>query len=565
MTSSASLSTMVDIEAKFPRQDSISSDKTLSLNDNGDKTVKTIPQLDSDTAGPLDQIIDEKLTKPEQPGPAVKLSQNRKWMLLLVFSVAQYLDVAAVSGLFIFTDSIAIDLDVLYEASTWIVTSYVVTFSAFLLFFGRVSDLYSAKPVFAWSFFALGVLSLIISFMTNQYAFFVFRALAGIAGAGTIPSAFRLILTIFEPEELHVALTLFGLSGAIANGTGLIIAGLFGFITAGGQLRDWRFFFRMITAICIPFALVALALVPKTKGESSTECTDSKDRLKRLDIVGTLMMLFAIVLLILGLTLGASYGWTTAKFLAPFLLSWPLFVGFFIWEARLPEGYALIPPQFWKILNMPLMIFVALGIYSWWNINQLALVERFLTVFNEEPIIAALRLLPSGIAAVLVALVMPRLLSRVKSYRWIIATGLIICAATYVLMIYSHGEIYNNQYWKFFFPALFIGSGSSMAVFLGVNITVMTSAPASMSGVAGALLQVALQLGGVIGLSVQAGLLTLHEGNIKNFTNVQASFWFEFGWLVFNALIIIFLFRNKKQSKDIEEGPEEKSKVPMVL
>ncbi|WWC73342.1 uncharacterized protein I206_107309 [Kwoniella pini CBS 10737] len=561
MASSTSLKTMVDLETNFPRHESISSDKTLSSLDNGEK-VTTNPQTGDDATEPLDKVIGEKLVKTAEP--RVKLSQSRKWMLLLVFSVAQYLDVAAVSGLFIFTDSIANDLGILYEASTWIVTSYVVTFSAFLLFFGRVSDLYSAKPVFAWSFFALGVLSLIISFLTNQFAFFVFRALAGIAGAGTIPSAFRLILTIFEPEELHVALTLFGLSGAIANGTGLIIAGLFGFITAGGQLAAWRFFFRMITAICIPFALIALILIPKTKGEATSECTTSKDRLKRLDIIGTFTMLFAIVLLILGLTLGASYGWTTAKFLAPFLLSWPLFILFFIWEARLPEGYALIPPEFWKILNMPLMIFVALGIYSWWNINQLSLIERFLTVFDEEPIIAALRILPSGIAAVLVALVMPKLLSKVKSYRWVIATGLILCATMYILMIYSHGEIYNGQYWKFLFPALFVGSGSTMAVFLGVNITVMTSAPASMSGVAGALLQVALQLGVVIGLSVQAGLLTLYEGNVKNFKNVQASFWFEFGWLIFNAIMIIFLFRNEKQGNDEEEEVTGKGNVPMI-
>jgi hypothetical protein len=40
-----------------------------------------------------------------------------------------------------------------------------------------------------------------------------------------IPSAFRLILAVFEPEELQVALTLFGLSGALANVMGLVIAG----------------------------------------------------------------------------------------------------------------------------------------------------------------------------------------------------------------------------------------------------------------------------------------------------------------------------------------------------
>lgn len=60
-----------------------------------------------------------------------------------------------------------------------------------------------------------------------------------------IPSAFRLILALFEPQELNLALTIFGLSGAIANVTGLVIAGFFGFITANGQQAGWRWFFRV--------------------------------------------------------------------------------------------------------------------------------------------------------------------------------------------------------------------------------------------------------------------------------------------------------------------------------
>jgi MFS family permease len=58
------------------------------------------------------------------------------------------------------------DLDIKYEESSWIIvsqyfwqrnqadhqTAYSVTFASFLLLWGRVSDLYSAKPVFAYGF-----------------------------------------------------------------------------------------------------------------------------------------------------------------------------------------------------------------------------------------------------------------------------------------------------------------------------------------------------------------------------------------------------------------------------
>jgi len=43
--------------------------------------------------------------------------------------------------------------------------------------------------VFSLGFLFCGVFSLIISFMTNEYAFYVFRALYGIAAAATVSTA----------------------------------------------------------------------------------------------------------------------------------------------------------------------------------------------------------------------------------------------------------------------------------------------------------------------------------------------------------------------------------------
>lgn len=84
-------------------------------------------------------------------------------------------------------------LSVALKLTTILKTSYSVTFASFLLFWGRVADLYSAKAVFAYGFLGLGALNLIISFMPNQYAYFIFRALSGIAGAATVGISLHLI------------------------------------------------------------------------------------------------------------------------------------------------------------------------------------------------------------------------------------------------------------------------------------------------------------------------------------------------------------------------------------
>lgn len=79
---------------------------------------------------------------------AQTLSQRRKWSLLLIFSLAFFIDIWSYSAFFVFTAPISEDLDVPFAQQSWVITSYAVTFSAFLLLWGRVSDLYSAKPVF---------------------------------------------------------------------------------------------------------------------------------------------------------------------------------------------------------------------------------------------------------------------------------------------------------------------------------------------------------------------------------------------------------------------------------
>lgn len=57
--------------------------------------------------------------------------------------------------------------------------------------------------------------------------------------------------------------------------------------------------------------------------------------------------------------------------------------------------------------------------------------------------------------------------------------------------------------------------------------------------------QVCLQAGGVIGLSIQAGLFTVRPGNVADFYNVQLSLWFMAGWATLNALLALIFFRDQ--------------------
>jgi MFS family permease len=124
-----------------------------------------------------------------------------------------------------------------------------VTFASCLLFWGRVCDLFSSKHVFCIGFMGLGSTNLVISFLQDQYSFFVFRAIRGVFASCLLPASFRLIVSIMDRHQLSRGFTVYGISGAIANSMGVILGGVVLLIPGSGQMTAWRWYFRIVGII----------------------------------------------------------------------------------------------------------------------------------------------------------------------------------------------------------------------------------------------------------------------------------------------------------------------------
>lgn len=110
--------------------------------------------------------------------------------LELMFSLS---DAAGVSATFLMTAPIAEDLGVSTANEAWILGTYSMVFAATLLFAGRLADLYPPHRVYTIGFIGLAIFYLIISFMTDQYAFFVLRSVSALLAVWTIPSSINMI------------------------------------------------------------------------------------------------------------------------------------------------------------------------------------------------------------------------------------------------------------------------------------------------------------------------------------------------------------------------------------
>lgn len=113
-------------------------------------------------------------------------------------------------------------------------------------------------------------------------------------------------------------------------------------------------------ASSIPFALISHRLLPSTRGPLH----DVKQKWKHLDLIGSTLILASLLLLNVGLTMGASRGWDSADFIAPFVAAWPLALAFFWWEYRRPDDLAILPKSIWNVPNMKLSICCALYLFA---------------------------------------------------------------------------------------------------------------------------------------------------------------------------------------------------------
>lgn len=210
---------------------------------------------------------------------------------------------------------------------------------------------------------------------------------------------------------------------------------------------------------------VAWRLVPDEADNTDSDRVDNK--LQRLDIPGALSMLVGVVLLTLGLTLGASFGFLTAGFFAPFILGLGLMVAFFFWEARRPAGYALLPSDTWRIPNFTILIIFSTVVFSWFSLNFLPFVELYVRARDQTYLQAALRILPEGVTASFCTVVLTIWPKLAAPNRFVIPVSASMALIGYVLFTLSTTQT-GTDYWKFVFP----GMVSSL---LGAQLTVRSS------------------------------------------------------------------------------------------
>ncbi|KAI0366484.1 MFS general substrate transporter [Pilatotrama ljubarskyi] len=484
-----------------------------------------------------------------------KYSPVRRYVLLLIFCLAQFLDAFNNSALFSAIPSLVISLKMSEAESTWIISAFQLTFASFLLISGRISDVYNPKFAFIGGVAVLGILSIGAGFVTNKIPLIVLRALMGIAASMTIPSALTLLVNVFtDPSEQARAIGVFGGCGAVGNVLGLTIGAIF------VQFASWSWVFWFVALIALPIAASCILLIPTQ--EPRLEDVDRKEaRWRSLDIIGVSILTAALILFIFAITSGTTSGWASASVLAPLIISIFMVAGFFYYETTIPADKAAIPPRTWFLPNFAVLFGTALMPFFWWVTVFTLYTTLWQDVWHWSVISTAVHMLPIGVLAF--AMSFTGSLSRVINPKWIILFGEGMCIIATVLLALADAP---SRYWSFIFPAFILGSGGAMLTYTHTNIAIFRTSPASMAGTVGAIFNGALQLGSAVGISAVGSIessVEANHGGTQSYAGRAAAFWFLLAIVSVEWIAMVVFYRRSKEGavEELEEEVKGKGKV----
>ncbi|KAI9774102.1 MAG: hypothetical protein M1840_005195 [Geoglossum simile] len=305
-----------------------------------------------------------------------------------------------------------------FYSLSWLASAYLIANAACQPLSGRLTDIFSRRSglLFSNTFFAIG--TLICGLATSQRMIIAGRVIAGVGGGGLTA------ISTFVASDL-VPLRKRGLWQGIGNicwGLGSGIGGLF-----GGWINDtwgWRWAFL----VQVPFVVISGLLVflkvniPTMKVEVPS--------LKRVDFVGALTLIAALVLLLFGLNAGGNtVPWTHPLVLTTLPLS-AVFFSIFVYVEENIATEPMIPVRL--LLHRTV---AATCLTNWFGTMAIfALIFYgplyFQIVMNLSPAQSGVRLIPQSVGTALGSLGSGIIMRATGKYYWLnVGIGLLFVLA----------------------------------------------------------------------------------------------------------------------------------------
>jgi MFS family permease len=223
----------------------------------------------------------------EEDAPA-RRGRTARWGVVALCGV-QFVDVLGVTASITAIPAIIRGLSAPPEATGLLATVYAAFFGGLLVLGSRLGDKYGPRRVLVLGLVLFAAVAFVAATAQGIVQLLIAIALEGVAAALSVPCALRLLLHVAtETGARLAALAAWSATGAVAGVLGYVIGGIL----------THAFGWQAIYAVCAPVGALLLVGVFR--------CVPSlapPDRYRRLDMLGAVLLVSAVMALIVGASL----------------------------------------------------------------------------------------------------------------------------------------------------------------------------------------------------------------------------------------------------------------------
>ncbi|HSQ77317.1 MAG TPA: MDR family MFS transporter [Nitrospirota bacterium] len=371
---------------------------------------------------------------------------------------------------------------------SWVVTSFLLTSTATMPLYGKLSDLYGRKPLFIAAILIFLGGSSLCGLSGSMTQLIVFRGVQGLGSGGLMTLAMTTVADLVAPRERGRYQGYFGAVFAFSSIAGPLLGG---FIT---DALSWRWIFF----VNLPIGALALAFF--IFGFHRPRHVVSH----RIDYAGALLLAAATVALLLVLTWGGvQYAWSSriiTGLAASVLVLAALLVHT---ERRSPEPVLaphILQNRVFRIAT-GVMFLTFMGLFG----ASIFLPLFFQLVLGFEPTRAGLMLAPMTGGVVVASFLGGRLVSRTGRYKIFTVMGL--AAATLAFLAVMHASAAGASIGFIEVSLVILGMGFGL-VMPNLMVAIQNAVLPVELGSATAASAYFRSLGGTFGVAISGAIMT---------------------------------------------------------
>ncbi|ORX86269.1 major facilitator superfamily MFS-1 [Anaeromyces robustus] len=221
---------------------------------------------------------------------------------------------------------------------TWVLTAYFLGDMAF----EPIADIFGRKQVLLFVLTLFIVSSALCGAAQSIEALIVFRGFQGIGGGGFFSMVIVIIADIVPLRKRGVYMGITSAVSTCASVTGPLVGGLL------TDYLSWRWAFFINFPLCI----TAGAIIYFYLDMPSKEITSFKEKIEKIDFLGTFLLVGTIVSILLALSWGGvDYPWSSLEIIMLFVSFIVLFTSFILVEHKIAK-HPIIPLQMFKNRNV---------------------------------------------------------------------------------------------------------------------------------------------------------------------------------------------------------------------